>query len=91
MISVIFPTFNAAETLPRALSPLVSGVAAGVVKEAIVADGGSDDETAIVAEAAGCALVRASHNRAAQLSAGAKAARGDWLLILEPDTVLCEG
>jgi glycosyltransferase involved in cell wall biosynthesis len=43
MISVIIPTLNAARHLPRTLAPLVDGVAHGLVKQVIIADGGSSD------------------------------------------------
>ncbi|HVY83925.1 MAG TPA: glycosyltransferase [Caulobacterales bacterium] len=91
MISVIIPTLNDAANLPRALAPLVAGVADGVVKEAVIVDGGSSDETTAVAEAAGCDVVRLEGSRARRLIAGARAARGDWLLFLSADAILCEG
>ena len=91
MISVIIPTRNSAQALARTLAPLIAGVADGVVKEAIVADGGSADETLVVAEAAGCAVLACRGGRAQQLMHAAKAARGDWFLILHPGAVLAPG
>lgn len=88
MISVIIPTLNAAPHLPRTLQSLVAGVTGGIVKEVIVVDGGSDDHTLAIAEAAGCAIVRAERGRAKQLRAGAEAAKGKWLLFLHADTSL---
>lgn len=87
MISVIVPTFNDAANLPRALAPLVAGVG-GIVKEVIVADGGSADETLAIADAAGCNIVKAEGGRAKQMRAGAEVAKGKWLLFLHADTVL---
>ncbi len=71
MISIIIPTLNAAPHLPSALAPLVAPTADGLVKQVIVADGGSADETLEIADAAGCDVVVASRGRGAQLRAGA--------------------
>ena len=88
MISVIIPTLNAAAHLPGVLGALVPGVTHGLIKQAIVADGGSIDESRDIADAAGCEIVSAPKGRARQLIAGAGAARADWLLFLHADTVL---
>ena len=91
MISVIIPTLNAAPHLPRALLALVAGMTGGIVKEVIVADGGSDDETLAIADAAGCTIVRTERGRAKQLRAGAETAKAKWLLFLHADTALATG
>lgn len=83
MISAVILTHNAARHLVRCLSPLVSGIADGVLREAIVADAGSTDETREMAEAAGCAIVRGDAD------AGVAAARADWVLVL-PATAMLE-
>ena len=91
MISVVIPTFNAAPTLVHTLAALVPAVVEGIVQEAIVADGGSTDDTLVIADAAGTHLVQAPRGRGTQLDAGAGMARGDWLLFLHADTVLEPG
>jgi len=91
MISVIIPTLNAAQHLPRTLRSLVAGMTGGIVKEVIVADGGSEDETLAIADAAGCHVVVAERGRAKQMRAGANAAKGKWLLFLHADTALASG
>jgi rSAM/selenodomain-associated transferase 2 len=73
------------------LAALVPAVVEGIVQEAIVVDGGSSDETRAIAEAAGTHLIEAPRGRGSQLDAGARAARGDWLLFLHADTVLDPG
>jgi len=88
MISVVIPTLNAAPHLPRALAPLVQGVQHGLIKQVIVVDGGSADETLEIAEAAGCDIVVSAPGRAKQMRAGALAARANWLLFLHADTAL---
>mgnify|MGYP001546000193 CR=1 FL=1 len=91
MISVVIPTLNAEQSLAYCLARLVSGVVTGLVREVVIADGGSTDETARIAEATGARFVAAPKGRGSQLAAGAEAARGDWLLFLHADTVLEQG
>jgi rSAM/selenodomain-associated transferase 2 len=82
---------NAAGGLRRSLPPLAEFGTVGLVREVILADGGSRDETGEIAEAAGCVLLAAEKGRGVQLAAGAGAARGEWLLFLHADTVLRAG
>lgn len=91
MISVVIPTYNAGPRLVHTLAALVPAVVDGLVQEAIIADGGSTDDTLAIAEAAGTHLVTASRGRGTQLDAGAATAKGDWLLFLHADTVLEPG
>lgn len=90
-LSIVIPTLNAAIALHRSLPPLAAFGVLDLIREVIIADGGSADETAAIAEATGARLVRAEQGRGTQLSAGAEAARGDWLLFLHADTVLQPG
>ena len=57
----------------------------------IIADGGSTDETEMIASTNGARVVRARRGRGPQLVAGVDAARRDWLLLLHADTVLDPG
>jgi glycosyltransferase involved in cell wall biosynthesis len=91
MISVIIPTWNAARVLPRCFESLISGVVGGLVRDVIVADGGSDDDTLAIADAAGAHVVKAARSRGARMASGASSARGDWLLFLYPETALESG
>ena len=87
-LSIIIPALNAAGDLPACLSSLMPGAEAGLIREVIVADGGSSDETARMADAAGAEVLETEKGRARQLRAGAASARGDWLLFLHADTAL---
>ncbi|MEJ1969634.1 MAG: glycosyltransferase [Rhizomicrobium sp.] len=91
MISVVIPTLNSARFLPRCFDGLIAATVRGVVKEVVVADGGSTDGTLTIADAAGCHVAHAAPDRASQWIAGAAMARGDWLLFLLPETLLEAG
>ena len=91
MISVVIPTLNAEAGLAATLSALVRGSVQGLVREVIIADGGSRDATADIAEVAGARFLRGDKGRGSQLAAGAEQARSKWLLFLHGDTVLQPG
>jgi len=57
----------------------------------IVADGGSSDQTAAHAHAAGARIVVAPRGRGGQLAAGAASAASDWLLFVHADCCLEPG
>lgn len=87
-LSIVIPTLNAVAGIGPTLGVLVAGVADGLVREVILADGGSTDAIAEVAEETGARLIEAPKGRGSQLRAGGEAARGDWLLFLHADTIL---
>ena len=91
MISAIVPTLNAEAGLAQTLAALVPAAVDGLVREAIVVDGGSSDATAAIADEAGATFVTRSGGRGYQLMAGARRARFSWLLFLHADTVLEPG
>ena len=88
LISAVIPALDAAETLAFVLTNLH---AAGVVKEVIVADGGSRDKTVAIARAAGARIVESAPGRGTQLAAGAAATSSEWLLFLHADCRLETG
>ena len=91
MISVIIPTLNAEETLPRCLTALIPATVEGVVRQVVIADGGSTDHTLQIAEGSGADMVTSDPGRGRQILAGIAKARSPWLLILHSDTVLENG
>jgi len=91
MVSVVIPTLNAESHLTATLSALVPGAVEGLVREVIISDGGSSDDTRQIADIAGAVFMRTEKNRGSQLAAGAETARSDWLLFLHADTVLQPG
>lgn len=90
-LSVVIPTLNAADALPSCLLSLMEGVETGLIRELVVSDGGSDDETPRMAEEAGAVLVTGAASRGAQLRRGVAATSGEWLLVLHADSVLQPG
>jgi hypothetical protein len=69
------------------LAALVPGATAGIVREVIVTDGGSRDDTEKVADIAGCRFLVARQPTGARLKAAAQSARGDWLMFIRPGAV----
>jgi len=88
MLSVVIPTKDCERTLVPTLAALVSGALAGLVSEVLVADAGSRDDTAKVAEHAGCNFISVDGRLERRLNMAAAAARARWLLFLRPGTVL---
>jgi rSAM/selenodomain-associated transferase 2 len=91
MLTVVVPTLDSEATLEAALAALVPGACDGTVRHVVVSDGGSRDLTLDIAYGFGCEIVDAERGRGPQLAAGAKVARGDWLLFLHADTRLDPG
>ena len=90
-ISVVIPTLNAEQSLPETLRSLVEGLEAGLIRELIISDGGSEDASGAIAQAWGAEVITGPPSRGGQLRRSCAAARGDWLLILHADTRLSEG
>ncbi len=90
-LSVVIPTLNAAETLPACLSALMEGVEAGLIRELVISDGGSQDATPVIADEAGAVQVSGPPSRGGQLRRGAGVASGAWLLFLHADSRLPGG
>jgi rSAM/selenodomain-associated transferase 2 len=89
MLSVVIPAYNEARALPATLDHLARQTGD---HEVIVVDGGSSDATPdIVRARPGITFLSAPKGRASQMNAGARAARGEWLLFLHADTLLPEG
>ncbi|UHD17370.1 TIGR04283 family arsenosugar biosynthesis glycosyltransferase [Thiocapsa bogorovii] len=83
-ISVVIPTLNEAKDIVSLLAALVPVRTAG--GEILIVDGDSPDGTAGVAAPHADRVLSAPRGRAAQMNAGAAAARGDLLVFLHADT-----
>src|ERR1700739_4613020 len=82
MLSVIIPTLDSERALVPTLAALVSGSTEGLISEVLFADGGSQDETAVVADVTGCNVLRVDGALGVRLKTAAAAARAPWLLFL---------
>jgi len=87
MFSVIIATHDSERALVVTLAALVPGATMGIVREVIVADAGSRDETEQVADLAGCRFLSSPEPLGPRLKAAAATARGEWLMFLRPGVV----
>jgi uncharacterized protein (TIGR00661 family) len=87
-LSIIIPTFNEEEYLPKLLRSIRMQNFGDY--EIIVADAGSEDETREIAEFYGCKVVDGGIPSFGR-NVGAKTAEGEFLLFLDSDVVLTEG
>ncbi len=88
MLSVIIATLDSERALVPTLAALVPGATAGVISEVLLVDGGSTDDTATVADVAGCNFMTVKGPLGERLKAAAAKARAPWLLFLRPGIIL---
>ena len=86
-ISIIIPVLNEAERLGNLLPELRNRSETGAIREIIVVDGGSEDESREVSAANGAMILEAPKGRARQMNAGARLARGAILYFLHADSL----
>jgi glycosyltransferase involved in cell wall biosynthesis len=83
-ISVIIPTYEAADQI-GALTRFFMRYGSGMLAEIIVSDGGSEDDTRLIAERAGALAIRCPRKgRTARMNYGATFATGDILYFCYP-------
>jgi glycosyltransferase involved in cell wall biosynthesis len=80
-VSVVIPTFNEAE----AIGGVIRELPRDIVREVIVADGGSSDGTQAIAAAAGAVVLDAGFGYGRACRAGAAAAVGSVVVFLDGD------
>ncbi len=84
-VGVVIPTLNEGANLARLLGDLCR---VALPLEVVVADGGSRDDTVMIARSAGADVVSAPRGRAVQMNAGAAACSTEWLCFLHADVRL---
>jgi glycosyltransferase involved in cell wall biosynthesis len=87
MLSAIIATHESERMLVPTLSALVPAVAAGLLSDVVVADAGSRDATAEVAEIAGCRFISSGEPLGVRLKAAAQQTRAPWLMFLRAGVV----
>ena len=80
-VSVVIPTFNEAAAIGRVIAELPKDI----VREVIVADGGSTDGTQAIARGAGAVVLDAGRGYGRACQVGAAAAVGSVLVFLDGD------
>ena len=88
MLSVIVATHESERTLVPTLSALVPGAMSGLITEVVVADAGSTDATAEVADIAGCRYLTSAAPLGPRLKEAALSTRTPWLMFLRAGIVL---
>jgi rSAM/selenodomain-associated transferase 2 len=87
IISIIIPSYNESEQIRGLIESIKQADKHNLVKEIIVADGGSTDNTCEIAAKAGASVLEIpKKGRAAQMNFGADHARGKILYFLHADT-----
>jgi hypothetical protein len=86
MLTVLMECGADDQGLAATLATLVPGAVEGVVRDVVLIDRGMTSASRKVADHAGCRVVSADDLRAA-----VEAARGEWLLLLEPGARLQPG
>ena len=87
MLSAIIATHESERALVPTLAALVPGATAGLLGEVIVADAGSHDATAEVADIAGCRFMASGEPLGVRLKAAAASTRAPWLMFLRAGCV----
>jgi len=95
ILDVVIPTLDAAAEIEATLAALAAGrgdeSGAQLIREVLVVDGGSVDDTVARARRAGARVISCPRGRGAQLAAGAEASAAAWILFLHADTRLAPG
>jgi rSAM/selenodomain-associated transferase 2 len=91
VLDVVIPALDAAAHIEATIDALSEGRRGGLVREVLVVDGGSRDDTVARAGRTGARVIAGPPGRGPQLMAGAAASRAGWLLFLHADTRLAPG
>ncbi len=86
-ISIIIPVLNEEDHIGDLISYIHNNSTSENVSEILVIDGGSLDNSALVAKSAGAIVLHSEKGRAKQMNFGANKAKGDILYFLHADTL----
>tara|TARA_R110002167_G_scaffold194913_1_gene397642 strand:- start:843 stop:1547 length:705 start_codon:yes stop_codon:yes gene_type:complete len=86
-ISIIIPVLNEANYIKKVLLAISKNAGSNRIKEILVIDGGSNDETPSNARDYGATVINSKKGRAAQMNVGAAKATGEILYFLHVDSL----
>ena len=86
-ISIIIPVLNEEEYIKKVVKTIQNNATSGNIKELLVIDGGSIDNTVNAANSLGATVISSQRGRAKQMNLGAKIATGEILYFLHVDTL----
>ncbi len=84
-VTILIPTLDEEKALPGLIARMA--VLAPRPAQILLVDGGSADETVVLARAAGWDVLLSEGGRARQINAGVAAARGEIVCVLHADTL----
>lgn len=85
-ISIIIPVLNEEASIGNILAYLTNNSTKKNIREILVIDGGSADDTVVIASQTDCTVLHSAKGRAKQMNFGAKHASGEILYFLHVDT-----
>lgn len=85
-ISIIIPVLNEVENISKLIQHLTLQSTTSIIKEIIVVDGGSIDNTIEIAKSLNTKVINSRKGRAIQMNLGAKQAKGSILYFLHADS-----
>ena len=85
-VTILIPAWNEAAALPATLANIASMHPAP--DEILLVDGGSEDDTVALAEAAGVRTIVCTKGRGPQINYGVEQAAGDLVCVLHADSLL---
>ncbi len=87
LISIIIPVLNEETCISKIVSYLKNNSSTNNIKEILVVDGGSTDNTPAIALHHGATVIHSEKGRAKQMNLGAQHAKGDVFYFLHVDTL----
>jgi len=87
MLSAVIATHESERSLVPTLAALVPAAATGLLAGVVVADAGSRDATAEIAEIAGCRFMTSAEPLGALLKTAAASTRSPWLMFLRAGVI----
>jgi len=86
-ISIIIPVLNEANYIKKVLMAISTNAGSNCIKEILVIDGGSTDQTPANAREYGATVINSKKGRAVQMNVGATKATGEILYFLHVDSL----